>query len=126
MYSASQSVDYDDSSIPFSIPMGTEVPQNSKTIKNGKVIPPMTLKQKPMLNKISDTHFEVGPFTVSMFNPNVSIAWELTGPQIEPVMSDHRDTLLRIAAYLGQNADDDSLCNPQMSSLLQDRHYISR
>ena len=86
--------------------MGTEVPQNSKTIKNGKGRTPMV--DKPMINKISDTHFEVGPFTVSMFNPNVSISWELTGPQIEPVMSDHRDTLLRIAAYLlnvSQQAD---------------------
>jgi hypothetical protein len=63
---------------------------------------------KTMINKISDTHFEVGPFTVSMFNPNVSISWELTGPQMEPVMSDHRDTLLRIATYLvnvSQQAD---------------------
>jgi len=41
MYSASQSVDYDDSSIPFSIPMGTEVPQDSQTIKNGKGRAPM-------------------------------------------------------------------------------------
>lgn len=55
---------------------------------------------KPMVNKISDTLYEVGPFTVNRFFPNVSSPWELTGPQIEPVISDHRDTLLRIAAYL--------------------------
>ena len=43
-----------------------------------------------------------------MFNPNVSFSWELTGPQIHPVMSDDRDTLLKMAGYLvnvSQQAD---------------------
>jgi len=60
---------------------------------------------KPMINKISDAHYEVGAFTISLFN---EIVWELNGPQIHQVMSDDRNTLLRIAAYLvnvSQQAD---------------------
>lgn len=59
----------------------------------------MTINE-PLIKKINNNHFELGAFTVSMFNPNISISWELTGPQIEPVMSDDRDTLLKIALYL--------------------------
>lgn len=59
----------------------------------------MTINE-PLIKKINSNHFELGAFTVSMFNPNISISWELTGPQIEPVMSDDRDTLLKIALYL--------------------------
>lgn len=59
----------------------------------------MTINE-PLIKKINNNHFELGAFTVSMFNPNISISWELTGPQIEPVLSDDRDTLLKIALYL--------------------------
>ena len=81
---------------------------------------------KTMINKISDTHFEVGAFTVSMFNPNVSISWELTGPQIEPVMSDHRDTLLRIAAYLVNVSQQADILRELFKLVIQERQETEK
>lgn len=79
------------------------------------------MTDKPMLNKISDTHFEVGSFTVNRLFPNVSSPWELTGPQIEPVMSDHRDTLLRIAVYLVNVSQQADILRELFKLVIQER-----
>ena len=48
-----------------------------------------------LITKVDDTHFEVGQFTVRL--PAQSKLWELTGPQMEPVMAEDRYTLLLMA-----------------------------